>query len=494
MHGVEPTAEGKRPRVGRIGRKEAGLPAEFVPGALPPDPPALAAGRPGVFDPSAVAEAEQIWWLNSRAETYFIPGHGDSWRELNRGNVVDHLRKLGLSHRGEDGALSEVARVLLYVRESRVLDAQFSGLAGHSAGIYTFTGQRVLVRSSPTILQPVRSDKGWPTINALLQGLLGPEAFWYFLAWVKLGYESLRNGTRDRGQICIIVGPAGCGKSRIQHFILTPIFGGRSADPQSFIFGEDRFNAELSKSEHLLCEDPAVIYKAEVKAHLKERLKSLAVNDSFRISAKFSDAINLSPWWRVSMSLNSDPDTMRLLPALTDDWRDKVLLFRAVGGAMPMPTVTPAEKEAFRAAIRDELPAFLADLVDDHFWAACPHVRGGRFGSREYADPEICSRLTEGTADGQLLELIEAGLFSESGLIRDCSLPWEGSADDLENALTTDVSPVGPSARRLFRNGSCSRLLARLAEDRPERVERCRNKHRRWWRIMPPAEESQNPN
>lgn len=483
----------KRKRAGRLAKPDASTPAALVDEPPTPTPPPPAARETfGMCDPGAIAEEENLWWVNGRGETYLIRGKDKKWLEWNRGNLASYLRSRGLEHRSRDGSLSEVERVLLYLRSHRVLDAALPGLAGYHSGVYEFAaGKSVLIRTSPVIIEPKASAKGWPLIARFLNGLFGPSALMYFLAWLKLSYEALRNETRDRGQILVIAGPAGSGKGRVQHNIITPILGGRNADPCSYLFGEDRFNSDLSAAEHLLLEDPAGVIKAEVRAHFKERIKSLAVNDSFRVAAKFADATTLSPFWRLSITLNDDPEAFKLMPQLTPDIRDKIILLKAWPGAIPMPTVTAAERSAFREAILEEIPALLADLVSEDFWASCPHVRGGRFGSLHYADPELAGRLSEGAPSEMLLEMVDAVIFDPvGGLMREHGAAWEGKADELESTLTGDSSPVAPSARRLLNRHDCARLLSRLAEDHPARIQRCRDENRRWWGIMPPPSSS----
>ncbi len=483
----EPTPR-PRKRAGRIARPAPDAPAALVAAEEAPPPVAAAVG-PGTFDAAKVAEQFDLWKLNGAQGPYYYIGDAGGWVEETRADISKHLKAKGLRHRPDDpGGLSEIDWVLEYARQHRLLDLALPALAGYHAGVYDFVGRRVLVRTSPILIEPEESAAGWPTIRALVWGLLGEEAAWFFLGWLKLGYEALRNGTRDRGQVCIVVGEKGCGKSRLQHQLLTPIFGGRHADPTSHLFGEDRFNSDLAEAEHLLCEDPAVVLKPETKAHFKERLKGLAVNDSYRVSAKFAAAATLAPWWRVSVTLNDDPDTLKMLPTLADSWRDKVLLFHARKTPLPMPTTTPAERKAFRDRIAGELPALLADLTHEGFWAACPQVRGGRFGSLEYADAELARRIGEHTPEGQLLDMLDHALFSAGGgLNHPPEQPWEGSADDLENLLSGEMSPVGVSARRLFKKGGASRMLGRLEEDYPSRVQRNRSSHKRWWSISPPA-------
>jgi hypothetical protein len=473
-----------RKRAGRIARKASGAPAEFIPDdSLPPPPPAPGPMAPAMasadcFDAGAVAERFGIWWQNSKDGAYHMPGPDGRWLELNPGNIRAALLADGIEgKRPKDGPLSDCDRLLLFAREHRAVDLTIDALAGSFAGCHTIGGRRVLVRRSPTIIKPERGE-GWPIWSAILDGILGTQK-WHFLAWVKLAYEALVTGSRDRGQICILCGPQGGGKSRLQNNLLTPVLGGRVANPTNWLFGVDRFNSQLAGSEHLAVEELPAIMRGDTRAVLKERLKMLCVCDTFSVEGKFSEAANLDPFWRTSITVNDQQETILMLPALTPDLADKVLLFRAMKVPMPMPTVTSAEKLAFRETLAAELPSILYDLTETYdLRNQHPHLFGGRFGLREYHDPGLAARLREDAPEMELLDLIQRWLAPGG--------EWTGSASDLEGQLESSDS-VSESATRFFRKMGAAKLLGRLDGEMPGVVFRGRDKDKRWWCIKLPV-------
>jgi len=481
---MKPSPAPAKKRAGRIARKASGAPAEFIPAdplTPPPAPAPMASPVAGAdcFDAGAVAEGKGIWWENRKDGAYHMTGSDGTWLELNPGNIRAALLDAGIEgKRPKDSPLSDLDRVLLFARDRRAVDMTKDALAGYFAGRHLICGRRVLVRTSPTIIKPERGE-GWPIWNALLDGILGPQK-WHFLAWVKLGYEALVTGSRDRGQVCILCGPAGGGKSRLQNFLLTPVFGGRAANPVNWMFGVDRFNSDLAGAEHLAVEELPAIMRGDTRALVKERLKMLTVGDTFRVEGKFSEATNLDPFWRTSITVNDQVETIRMLPALTPDLADKVLLFQAMKVPMPMPTVTSAEKLAFREKLAAELPALLYDLIEtDDLRNQHPHLFGGRFGLREYADPELAARLREDAPEMELWDMIDR-----------CIGPgeeWTGSAHELEALLQSQSSPVTESATRFFRKMGAAKLLGRLAGEMPGVVFRGRDSDKRWWCIKRPA-------
>ena len=107
-----------------------------------------------------------------------------------------------------------------------------------------------------------------------------------------------------------------------------------------------------------------------------------------------------------------------------------------------------------------------------------PHLFGGRFGLREYADPELAARLREDAPEMELWDLVIASI--------DPGEEWTGSAQDLETRLQCSSSPVTEAATRFFRKQGAAKLLGRLAAEMPAIITRERNAESRWWCIKRP--------
>jgi len=330
------------------------------------------------------------------------------------------------------------------------------------------------------LIEPKAGDCS--TIKSFLAGVLGGEGAIHLYCWLKTAFEALRAGQRRPGQAVIIIGPPDCGKSVIQHQIITPILGGRSADAKSFLFGRTDFNAELVGAEHLLVEEVPSSAGMAQRTLFGERIKEIVVYDTVRLHEKYRDAVTVSPFWRLSITLNDNPEKLRCLPPLTDDLADKIIMLTA----KPAPEFwqrfadAPDPWAAFRAAIDAELPAF-ADLL---LTMPIPeNLRGRRFGVTSFIPEEIAQTIFESETEHHLLLLIDkAGLFEDGE-------QWEGDAEDLKQALCSDASPVRASATRLLNAypEKCGQLLAKLRSRFPERFEKHRKSNHRGWIIRPPA-------
>lgn len=491
----------KNPRRGRLkGSSAPGEPAVFEGGAD---------AAPPLFDPESVAEELRLFWEEGAGEKFLLELEPGVWSEWGERKVLKQMRLLetrliALKAR-ENERLSEADRVLMHVMRNRRVSLSMPALAGYSAGLHDLWGDRVVVRSSPRLVSPEAGE--WPVIGELIEGLLGADQAVFFHGWLKVAVEALYRGGPENfrpGQCCVFAGPANSGKSRLQHQIVTGLLGGRSADPGSYMFGRTDFNSEMFWAEHLLIEDPVSSTLTKDRVFFGEMIKGLVVNDTHRLHRKREDAMTVAPFWRLTISINDDPDKMRVLPLLTPDMKDKVMLFHVHRNPLPMPTESLAERAAFRAAIEAELPAYAAWLLDEFEIPA--DLRSTRFGVKEWQDPGLAVELFDDTPAAELLMLIDAAVFSTamSDKVKLWELDeelnsaaegptkgqvWRGKALDLERLLL-GVESAGCSvereAKKLFGHNKCDRLLGRLREDQPGRVDRWRTKHERGWLIQGP--------
>lgn len=520
------------PRLGRVRKGAPGEPAQFEEGSSAP---------PLNFDAEEIAEELKLWWENGEGQSWLIENDDKTWSSWPETKVKHLMRSLPgrmIALKARDGErIGEVDRVFLHVMKTRRVELAMPALAGHKAGIHDLWGQRVLVKTSPRLVTPVKGD--WPTIKALVEGLLDGEQHeqsGYFYAWLKIAVDTLYNGGPGNfrpGQCLIFAGPRNSGKSRLQHQIVTGLLGGRSADPGPYMFGRTDFNSEMFSAEHLCMEDPATTTLTKDRVFFGEMIKQICVNDTQRLHRKREEALTVAPFWRPTISVNDDPDKMRILPLLTPDMKDKIMLFHVSQKPLPMPTSTLDERAAFRAQIAQELPAFAWWLLHEHeIPRALTRYDDGqpaaRFGVREWQHPGLALELFDDTPAAELLMLIDAAILTpvdaggkpsalrpatklwglepplnnhdqakinaarvakgwdelESGL-------WEGSALDLERLLLGDMDGitcnVAREAKKLFMHNKCDRLLARLKEDQTDRVEHKRTKSGRFWIVSRPG-------
>lgn len=519
-----PAARGKKvakavnPRDGRAKKGAKDQAGKFVPGDAEP---------PKGFDPAEVCESLNLWWENDGGDSFVInPGGGELWSRWPMSSIKQLARMMpgrliALKAR-EKEVLSEMDRVLLHARQGRCVEKVLPALAGYRAGVRELSdGRRVVVRMSPKLVQPEKGE--WPTIKALIEDRLNLgegkiDQSLYFHAWCKIGYESLmfgEPGSFKPGHAMVLAGPVGCGKSRLQVNIITPLFGGRKADPTAFLMGDDSFNADMMGAEHLMMEELLTSsWSAADRTNLSEAIKRMVANESKRMRLMRTDPLTVDPFWRFSLSINNDPDKLRAFPMLTGDFRDKVVMLLVAKRALPMPTRTVQEQKAFNDQVRKELPAYADWLLNEFELPESMLTYQGedatRFGFASFQHPELADQLFDDTPAANLLRLIDDAEFEHrTGTpqkLWDLTHPlntsgkkqrggewvnkpgvWEGSAETLENILCGHIegwtSSVARAASRLLGKSGASTMLSRLREDRSDRVDKRDRAHERGWMI-----------
>lgn len=531
------TAKGKagNPCRGKVTKQKGKAAQHESGGAVPP--------AKGVFDAKAIAETVGLWWEYGGGDAFVIKSENDEGKEIwakwplsavrleIRQCVLDKLGRYIAAKPRENEVQGEIDMVLAWVRKNRMVEAVFPALAGYMAGLHELRdGKRVVVRMSPRLVSP-ESGK-WDTIRELIEGRLDlsrdgakdANQSVYFHAWLQTAYRSLvtgKPGSRKPGHILGIFGPGGCGKSRLQINIITPMLGGRIADPTSFMTGEDSYNVDMMGAEHQCVEElQKPSWSAGDRVNLSESMKRIVATESKRLRMMRTDPITVDPFWRMSITMNNDPDKIRAFPMLTPDFADKVVLLLAAKRPLPMPTRTDAEQEAFNTQVASELPAYAHWLLNEfevpEHLLMCDGQDATRFGFASYQHPTLSAQLFDDTPAAHLLRLVDAAEFSELGnaggrprKLWELSYPlntsgskprggmwvnqarvWQGTAEKLEELLTGNVSgwisTVGKPATKLLAKTQITTMLSRLKEDAEDRVDKRDRAEARGWAIAAP--------
>lgn len=424
-------------------------------------------------------------------KVYWVPNSRDEWIEINEANFRRRLRQAGLWNKADKGEpLSEVEAKLIETQERQ--DIAYAGsLAGYGSGLIESNGKRILITDSPKLITPVKGD--WPTLDALLQGLLVDEDFdqrQYLYGWIKVFCEALRAHRFRPGQLMGLCGPRDCGKSLVQK-LLTILYGGRAAKPYRYMKGGTEFNAELFGAEHLVIEDEHCSTNIAARRQFGAQIKQFTVNQDQSCHDKGRRAITLAPFWRMSLSVNDEPESMMVLPPMgdsdQDSLSDKVFLLRAKKTKMPMPTTNLREYGEFWNKLVSELPGFLHFLAQ---WEIPAELQCGRFGIKTWHHPKLLASLDALAPETRLLSLIDQVLFFESDLpdlvVRTGRTEWVGTAEELEKKLCE--STFCHEARKLLNWGTATGTYLGRLEKKGQRVEKDRSADLRKWRILAPGQ------
>jgi hypothetical protein len=434
-------------------------------------------GSPSVgWNAEEVVGKLDIFYDSSRT-AFWAKNNRDGWIMIRISDVRRWLEQQGFRKIAKKNELaSQIDSLLTAIQRCCDIDYADS-LAGHRKGVYELGGKRILVKDSPQLIEPVPGP--WPLLEGIINRMLGPEQRVYLFGWLKVGVESLYSGRFRVGQALTLAGPKDCGKSLLQN-LLTEILGNRSTKPHRYMSGATPFNADLFGCEHLIIEDEEASTDIRARRNFGTKIKEITANVTHSCHAKFRQAISLSPFWRLSISVNNEPENLMILPPIDESLQDKLIILKAERHDMPMPSVTDEEREAFMTALRAELPHFVDFLTK---WQIPTNLISHRYGITHYHHPEILEALGTLAPETRLLEIIDTELF-------DSLAPgeWEGSASQLERFLTREASKVNREARLLFSfPTACGTYLGRLQKIHPHRFESRHAERGNSWKIKLPS-------
>jgi len=407
------------------------------------------------------------------------------WAQNDRGGwirIKSEDTKRWLAERGfrterlKDERVSQVSSLLNAIQRSKDIDYADS-LAGYKTGIYQINEHRILVRDSPKFIQAKPGE--WRRLKGIIFNMLGSEQQLYLFGWLKIAIEALYNFKPRVGQALTIAGPKDCGKSLLQNLI-TEMLGNRSMKPHRYMSGETAFNSELFGAEHLIIEDEEASTDIRARRNFGTKIKDICANITHSCHPKNRQAIHLTPFWRLTISVNDEPENLMILPPIDESLADKLIILKAEKHPMPMPTCSDREREAFMATLRAELPHFIHFLVE---WSIPDDLRSERYGVTHFQHPEILEAIGMLTPEARLLEVIDTVLFDSVA-----SGSWEGTALELQRELTGEHSKVRREADKLFSFPlACGTYLGRLHKQHEGRFssEHTRNGNR--WTIDPPS-------
>ena len=400
------------------------------------------------------------YWMQQESGTYTpLPGNEDIKRHLLRGGLNSKCYI--------QPGLSEIQEAIGQIQVEKQI--YYSGpLAGYMAGLYEFTNGKGLVTSNPNLIVPKKGD--YSIIQTILTNLLGEEQLVYFEGWLQIAVQALMSNKRRTGQAIVFAGKRGCGKSLVQNQIITPLMGGRASKPYPWMTGKTDFNSDVFKGEHLIIEDEYGSTYISSRRQFGAHLKQIAANEEQHFHQKGLEAMIVKPFWRLSISVNNEPENLTVLPILDESLKDKIFLFKCRKVDMPMPTGTNEEREKFSGTIKAQLPCYLHYLLNEFVLPSS--VTDQRFGVKYYHHPEILGAINEMSPEEQLLEIMTAEYASyESNIQDDNSKTFLLNSIDIFQSLTGQNARHGKVASKILTTiQSVRTYMNRLADKRPDCV------------------------
>lgn len=426
------------------------------------------------FDVIRAADADLLdleVFFEPQSQRYLFPSDG-GWIPLSKENLEVQLIEKGyLAKKKKGESLSAIKRISAEVQRTKSLS--YAGpLAGRSRGYRIFNGERILVTKTAAKIAPKSGE--FPVLNQLIENLFSGEGVdqrpWVF-GWLKVALQALDEEKVSPGQALVLAGPAGCGKSLFQT-IVTELFGGRSAKPFRYMSGLTAFNSDLFAAEHLVIEDEPSSFNTAKRVEFGNRIKEVTVNSSHSCHPKGKQAVMLDPIWRLTISLNDEPEHLRILPPLDESTKDKLILLKVNKRPVPVPPSAGDSRSRLWETIIAELPAFKFWLLE---WEIPSDLHDERYGIGSFHNPDLMRSLDELGPEMELLDLLRLHLRG-GGEVENA---WKGSASDLSTTLG-----ALPAFRGLITfPGALGVYLSRLAKKFPDKIVQKRSARAREWVI-----------
>ena len=374
-------------RASESARSTGGTQAKDKPGtAIPPESQFFAG------DLAKFCTALDAYYHLHRQDHYAISDGRGRYMERNIGAMKRELQRRNCPSEYYNA-------VLTYLDHHKGVDF-IGSLAGWPVGVHEFNQRKLLVTSGADIIEGQEGDCA--DILAILERMLGEERR-YLLGWLKVARQSLCNQAHRPLQSVILCGPKGCGKSFSQEHIITPILGGRYADPFDYVTRQTRFNSELMGAEHWLIDDKEAVDDPYSRATLAFYMRRIASSSHWYTERKGVDGLTLPATPRLTISCNDDEDSLRVLPALTASLEGKVMALYCHANDYPWPK-NDAAYEKLAGKIKAQMPAF-ADYLD--CYKIPEEFQDSRYGIKGYQDEVIGRKLRK---IGDEFEALSLGL------------------------------------------------------------------------------------
>jgi hypothetical protein len=401
------------------------------------------------YEVGRLGDAIEGYWFDGK--NYFIDdGAGGFFNDTKEDVLLDLQCRHDLSARpGRHENVSESRRAMHMINTSKRVEAGIP-FAFTKSKIVVHEGLRYFNTARVRPLTPADTSGKWgenfPTIAEWMTTMLGKSQLKHELAWLAYSYQNALAGTPKRGHAHFLCGPPNCGKTLYNTAVLGKLFGG-GIKASEYLCGKNDWTDYLFEYGMWLVDDEAPNESASMHTAFTAKLKEHVANDTFLITGKYKKSGRAFWRGRISITLNDDPVSMRLLPDLDMSIKDKLMIFKCKSDYV-------FSKDT-KGTVGKELPFFAKWLVD---YKIPEDMKEIRFGVKAFVNKSLESLALADSRYSHIAELLNMYRRSLSGDA------WEGTCSELlvvlnasehNRVLLKDLNPkkLGWGLNHLFSKG-----------------------------------------
>lgn len=262
----------------------------------------------------------------------------------------------------------------------------------------------------------------------------------HFLCYLKHFYLGALSQNPQRGLALFLAGPPSAGKN-FMNKVIGRLMGG-SQDASKYLLGEDKFNDQLFQCAHWRIDDAVTNGDEREQRRFSQMVKQVVANDSLVFRRMFGSGRDLEWVGRVIVTMNNDPESLRILPQTDISILEKIMLI--------LLQTPPPGWEMTDDQVSQELPYFAAYLRD---WQPPAYAlpTDPRFGVAAYAHPDLVASANSTNATASFEELLllwRDEYFADGGPGEDAE-SWTGNPTQLSQSIA--------------RNESLNRVIGRMS-------------------------------
>jgi hypothetical protein len=411
-------------------------------------------------------------------QRYWARNLENNWVDNNGEVTRRHLIASGLAkdvRRGQQ--MSEVDRGLFTIESQARVDGAFPFLYVNKDTV-TVAGRRYLNVSRVRPVAPAMGvhywGDGFPWIARYLDQIFNDEQRAYFLSWLSHFYQSACQNNLRKGQALFVAGTVGIGKTFLSARIVGDLLGG-SAEATNFLLGKTEFNSSMFEAPLWTVDDAQAAGEGRAHELYTQIIKKVIANFAHTYRRMYSNPVTL-PWTgRVLVTLNSDAESISMLPNIELSILDKTMFLKA--------EPTNVKFAGAEAKVAGELPAFGAYLRD---YVIPEDIVGDyRFGVRSYHNPELLQIARNSSQTASFLEILtewRANYFATFS-----GAEWTGNPTNLLSELLQTESLKPLVVRDIKSSNHLGKLLSKIiAEGSVQWLHKGRSNQNRFYVIKSP--------